>query len=210
MRKFIPILYSTPMVQAIDYDSKIMTRRTKGLDSINESPNDWILDGVQIMGQYIFHNKKTHEEFWIKSPYGDPGDVLWVRETYCGGVDGVYFYKAVQYSSDTPIKFRWIGSIHMPKSACRLFTEVVSIRLERLQNISEADAIAEGIKKTWISDDPNQCMYKNYIQDGRGSLSAVNSFHSLWQSINGPSSWIKNPWVWVIEFEKIDKPQDFI
>jgi hypothetical protein len=104
---------------------------------------------------------------------------------------------------------KWKPSIFMPKKKCRIFLEITDVRVERLQDISEEDAIAEGIKKTWINDDIKQCRFKNYINDGKGSKSPIDSFNSLWVSINGKDSWKANPWVWVYEFKVVEKPKDF-
>jgi hypothetical protein len=101
------------------------------------------------------------------------------------------FYK---YLEDKKVKVKWKPSIFMPKQACRLFLQVKNIRVERLQDISRGDAMAEG------------CPFPN-MQKGPNP---VGWFHDLWHKINGPTSWVKNPWVWVIEFEKIEKPENFI
>lgn len=99
----------------------------------------------------------------------------------------------------------------MPKSACRLWLEVESIAVERLQDISEEDAKAEGVYfYGW--DDEDQDDYKNYSYDDVygddwGVLTAKESFKTLWEKINGPFSWGRNPWVWVIKFKKTTKPE---
>lgn len=158
-----------------------------------------------------------------KCPYGKPGDVLWVRETWtiddrgANGDDPGYYYKA-----DIPTdawKGFWKPSIFMPKEACRIFLEVVSVRVERLQDISEQDAIAEGIQfhfeelfqeNRYRDYDPKlQREYGDPNHDYPTWREAVSSFKSLWQSINGRESWDANPWIWVIEFKRIKKPEDF-
>lgn len=238
--KFYPILFSSPMVQAIQKDAKTKTRRTKGLEEVNTNPNDWKFEFADFSLKKPFRftklsslNEKSLAEnsFYqaeAKCPFGKVGDILWVRETTCwimldhahdlleGAKDRTQFvYKAnihydwMEYAREK-YGYKWKPSIYMQKEACRLFLQIKSITVERLNDISESDAIAEGVKMTWISDNPKLCMFKNYIQDGRGSLSAKDSFHSLWLSINGPTSWVKNPWVWVIEFKKIEKPENFI
>ena len=179
------------MVQAILDGRKTQTRRV-----IKPQP----LDVVTYADQRVWYPEV------IKCPY-EVGDVLWVRETFTNSEE----YPFIFYKADADdVSIKWKPSIFMPKKACRLFLQVKSIRVEGLQEISRGDAIAEGIKMTWISDNPNECKFKNYIQDDRGSLSAQSSFHSLWLSINGPTSWVSNPWVWVVEFEKIEKPENFI
>ena len=98
---------------------------------------------------------------------------------------------------------RWRPSIHMPRWASRLTLEIVGVRVERLNEISEEDAIAEGIER-------DAAEFKNYnVKDvafpwigGVGAASA--SYSSLWESINGPGSWEANPWVWVLEFKPVE------
>jgi len=137
-------------------------------------------------------------------PYGEPGDTLWVRETFShNGLSsmngGQLFYKAnEQYGKYTGII--WKPSIHMPRAAARIFLRITDIRIERLNDISEEDAIAEGIA---IEDDGHMCWHYGY-KDFRFIL-PEESFESLWESISGKDSWESNPWVWVISFEKINQ-----
>jgi uncharacterized protein YhfF len=116
-------------------------------------------------------------------PYGQPGDRLWVRETWAkaGEIGDETEYRA---DNDDPTAGKWRPSIHMPRWASRITLEITAVRVERLQEISEADAMAEG-----VSDSAN--------------YSARDHFHRLWLEINGPESWIKNPWVWIIEFKRV-------
>jgi hypothetical protein len=209
--KFYPILFSTEMVQANDEDIKTQSRRTKGLKVINQNPDDYVFERFQKYedGSFraVFFNG---DEFGsVKFPYGKPGDVLWVKETFqivpFKDAASQFLYKA----NPEHQSMKWKLSLFMPKDAARLFLLIKDIRVERLKDISESDAIAEGIKMTWISDNPEECKFKNYINNGRGSLLPVDSFLSLWESINGKASLDLNPWVWVIEFEKINKPENF-
>ena len=188
------------MVKAILDGRKTQTRRV-----IKPQP----LDVVTYADQRVWYPEV------IKFPY-EVGDVLWVRETFVQypviGKNGNEI--ETEYKADeSPVKFRWKPSIFMPKSACRLFLQVKSVRVERLQDITEEDAIAEGIKP---SEDFAGLYFlygstKNYGRITRTDyVDPIKSFHSLWLSINGPTSWVKNPWVWVIEFEKIKKPENFI
>lgn len=94
---------------------------------------------------------------------------------------------------------RWRPSIHMPRWASRITLEITDVRVERLQDISEADAVAEGCKP----------IRPELVLDGlivRLERSAVDEYRQLWQSIHGPESWNANPWVWVIEFKKLEQP----
>lgn len=100
----------------------------------------------------------------------------------------------------------------MPKSACRIFLEITDIKVERLQDISEEDAMREGVYgSTYIG-----CGYADYLKSSeplnatQTVFSAYDSFQSLWQKINGPESWEANLFVWVISFKKINKPENFI
>jgi len=94
----------------------------------------------------------------------------------------------------------------MCKSDARIWLEVTNIMVERLKDITKEDAIAEGIKRL-----PDLHWWKNYLNNPLpGTSDAVESFKTLWKSINGEESWNKNPWVWVIEFKKGDKPTNLI
>lgn len=129
-------------------------------------------------------------------PYGVVGDRLWVRETW--SVSGKKFrpggrvvYKAdgSEALPDDTGKKRWIPSIFMPRDACRLLLEIIEIRVERLQDIDDNDAEQEGVSQ--------------YLW-GMG-FSPIEEFKELWVHINGPQSWIDNPWVWVVTFKKIER-----
>lgn len=184
-----PILFSTAMVQAILAGSKTQTRR------IIKTP-------AGVTG-------------FMECPFGGINDILWVRETWCiipHGPDsfGPYLYKSM---GDEPYG-KWKPSIHMPKSACRLYLQITDIRVERLNDISEEDARAEGILS--YNDSALGMRYKDYMADASGygdpdhdyptTGDPIASFGTLWGSINGPDSWRANPFVWVISFKKIDKP----
>jgi len=163
-----PILFSGPMVRAILEGRKTQTRRI-----VKPQP-------LRDRGVMAF-NDGEHPQ--MRCPYGKPGDRLWVRETWCPDVEPYTFrYKA---DGDEPLE-RWRPSIHIPRWASRITLEVVSVRVERLQNISEDDALAEGI---------------TLVERG---TSPVDQFNKLWESINGPGSWEANPWVWVVEFKRIE------
>ena len=108
----------------------------------------------------------------------------------------------------------WMGktrvSIHMPRAASRITLEIVSVRVERLQDISEEDAIAEGVycENVIVSSyyghhEVGEYLYFFHGGPDEGFESAVDAYAALWDSINGEGSWEKNPWVWVIEFRRI-------
>lgn len=238
--KFIPILFSTPMVQGVLDDSKDRTRRTKGLELINDSPNEFIwLNGYHQDDiprparkyddrfYYAFTGKRSNMVTTVvHCPYGKRGDILWVRENYCPTGSNEYLHnetnKPFFYAADIIEKdfaysvmkdygWKMKPSIHMPKEACRLFLRVKSVHPERLHQISDDDCLKEGII------DYNDGTYKNYFtkkglreQDGVECLLPRASFQSLWCSINGLKSWENNPWVWVVEFERIERPSNFL
>ena len=187
-----PIIFNTPMVQAILDGRKTQTRRV-----IKPQPNSKAeYKGTEI-GKHVF---ETDIDMWhIKSPY-QPGQVLWVRETWSMIDDMPYDnyvyrtdYGTTEDDSFPPSMFKWKPSIHMPREAARIFLRVKTVRVERLQYITEEDAIAEGMSKTLV--------------DGVVFISAKGNFHVFWDSLNIKRGygWESNPWVWVYEFEKFNK-----
>lgn len=213
--KFIPILFSTPMVQAVLDGRKTQTRRVikkqPDLKRHRQIKRAVILDGKS-RETWIYDDGVSLRQDSVKCPYGQPGDVLWVRETFVSynvpvkhpKVDEIeYEYKA----DETPVKFRWKPGIHMPKAACRIFLKVKSVRVERLQDISETDAIDEGIERE--PGLPFVVRWKDYLNTDEELEFPESSFSTLWKSINGSESWDANPWVWVIEFERIERPSGF-
>ena len=105
----------------------------------------------------------------------------------------------------------------MPKAACRIFLKITEIRVERLQDIGEEDAKKEGIF-SWVDERmkskpvryTSYCDFDNPKDPALYTSCPINSFETLWQSINGKDSWAVNPWVWVIVFERTEKPTDFL
>lgn len=219
--KEIPILYSPPMVQAVMNDRKTKTRRKTGLDKINENPDDWEIISLSSKNQYnqliaTFKNRKLNKVENIKSPYGKPGDLLWVREKHRSLFNcQTEAFERYDYYADMPEDFHvqmkkkypkrnWKPSIHMPKAAARIWLRVTDIRIERLQDISEEDAISEGIKSRY-SEIFNEERYHDYLNEESEWRFPESSFQSLWTKINGPESWDLNPWVWVVSFEVMSK-----
>ena len=195
-----PILFSTDMVKAILEGRKTQTRRT-----VKPQPADIDEMGLGISGDKAAIQCNELQKV-IKCPYGKKGDLLWVRETFTilepehcmGGMDSRFVFKAnTDMDSDEARKeyiergypYQWRPSIHMPKAAARIWLQVEDITVERVQNISGEDAIAEGIKPTpHLSKLPMQ--YK-----------AIVDFGKLWRTINGKESWNANPFVWVVKFK---------
>lgn len=194
-----PILFSGPMVRAILEGRKTQTRRVvKGR---------WLplVEAVmRVNGRWVW----TTMDYDLTTPYGEPGDRLWVRETWAafdldwswpgrprdlsGGPWPNIVYRADDGLDEHGWK-RWRPSIHMPRWACRITLEVTDVRVERLKDITEDDAMAEGwIKRPDLSKDPE--VHADACRDW---------FVDLWDSINAKRGygWETNPWVWRIEFQ---------
>lgn len=196
-----PILFSGPMVRAILEGRKTQTRRVVRV----RKPTDHLV----LAGPYAAS----------LCPYGQPGDRLWVRETWAWpGEEEVLYRASHQHIQDkwrtdpNYPQFVWRPSIFMRRSQSRITLEVTSIRVERLQDISEGDAKAEGVRP---SEAPFTYGWENYgDQERRGEqvsyhATARESFESLWDSINGDrANWESNPWVWVVSFSVVSPMSD--
>lgn len=187
-----PILFSGPMVRAILSGAQTQMRRAL-------KPQPYFDNRGLLWWEWSRSAGSAGQpsDEWLKHcPYGAPGDVLWVRETWAPSDLAPVLYRA-----DGPVRNgRWRPSIHMPRWASRLSLRIKSVRVERLQEISDVDAISEGIAH-------------NVLRDGGYSLPDTSHYHasdprasfcSLWESINGAGSWDANPWVWVIELERTE------
>ncbi|MEO9257938.1 MAG: hypothetical protein ABI207_06125 [Crocinitomicaceae bacterium] len=215
--KYRPILFQTEMVQGVLEGRKNQTRRLKGLEEINATPEQYRYQEVseELPNIHYFERRDesgmlTDEYFDIPVPY-QVGDVLWVRETFRLELSAkgnpplsTCIYKA-DYK-DVPYKYKWKPSIFMKKMHARIFLEVVNVRAERLREISENDAINEGVK---YKETRVKKYFWDYI-DKRWILNnARHSFMSLWIKINGYENLKLNPFVWIIEFKRIEKPENF-
>ena len=206
-----PILFSAPMVRALLDGTKTQTRRVvKQQPDWFEPGADWQYgNGHSGLGWYV-NNSDYPEEgaSFYHCPYGQVGDQLWVRETwYCDDfrvlrgpylkpddldvVDaretGTLSYAADgrnPYEADQPT---WKPSIHMPRWASRITLEITGVRVERLQDTTRGDCMAEG------------CPFPNIAKE----TNPKGWYRDLWASINDADSWEKNPWVWVIEFKRM-------
>ena len=203
------------MVQAILAGRKTQTRRVvKGLESLK---NPYFQSLVQhATGSITFSSLESNEAIEPKNPYGKVGDVLWVREThlvchddkFLEGMDSRVVFKASVHNDwymalreENP-HYKWMPSIYMNKVFARIWLRIKDVRVERLKSITNQDAMREGIESI-----DHGAHWKNYMKDEISSyVFPRHSFESLWQSINGLESWNANPWVWVIEFERIEKP----
>lgn len=223
-----PILFSAPMVRAILDGRKTVTRRpVRGFQiptedtSIPEGKRHrWSATaqrdpryGFCVFGATEAECAKELEEF-APSPYGRRGERLWVREAWAADaqVDAVaprdlsqgepIFYPAdgaVRQTGCSMItRGRGRPSIHMPRWACRILLEITDVRVERLQDITYEEAVAEGVHRDracrmWTASDEGGACHKYPIP----------AFRDLWARINGADSWNANPWVWVVEFKRV-------
>ena len=189
-----PILFNTEMARAILDGRKTCTRRlVKFLPGENPQWTGYIKDGLML------YNGKN--ELCIRKPPYHRADILFVRETWCSAYDGEKFFYLADKLTDREERLllnyddvKWHPSIHMPKGAARIWLKVIDVRIERLQDITEAGAINEGC----IDD----------IEYAKGK-SARNHFVDMWNNtIKKPDidiyGWSANPWVWVIEFERCE------
>lgn len=202
-----PILFSAPMVRALLAGTKSQTRRLvkpqpfpNGFISTNGellTINDHLPPNAMLLrvGKGINCYATSNYEGWESAcPYGFVGDLLWVRETWTQHTGSMGESLDTYYAADdADIRLGpWRPSIHMPRSASRLTLRITDVRAQRLQEISEEDATAEGATPTWNDGRPIQ-------HDGSGAV-CRERFSELWQSINGPGSWDANPWVWCVSF----------
>lgn len=200
-----PILFSSPMVRAILAGTKTQTRRV--VKPVGDDDSFVLQDYGDGWWPYRSDDgespMKGDNEIPHACPYGHPGDRLWVRETWrvCGGREYEYqqdrsqvMYRATHQEDGFPLTWEsyvWRPSIFMPRWASRITLEVTGVRVERLQDISIADAMAEGVVETNANlRGLEPCMEWRY------------AYEDLWRQINGPDSWDANPWVWVIEFRR--------
>ena len=230
-----PILFSAPMVRAILEGRKTVTRRAMKCQpdadaSITvESYNVAVTNrrGYQEAGPEIFGAWWRDGESGCKCPYGQPGDRLWVRETFIDlrgtGVehrpdpDGPlqrYAYAADcrpgshsdEARKDFGLKYK--PSIHMPRAACRILLEITDVRVERLQDGEgetsfESRYVAEGINRIHQGDG-DYAFHPFKSEPGPGSWTdPFDAWRELWVGINGAKSWNANPWVWVVEFKRV-------
>ena len=218
-----PILFSMEMVQAILDERKTQTRRV-----IKPQPEYELNRGDR------FYTTEGIPMYEFTCPYGKPGDLLYVRETWARGCkeadpychcdtdelqkeNHYYVYKADTPDAKYPLDWddalaedwvkdadfvpRWKPSIHMPKSASRIWLRVKDVRVERVQDITESDAKNEGVRVDKLS--PPQIIFNTTHAKFRYRY----AFQDLWDSINKKRGfgWESNPWVWVVSFEVISK-----
>lgn len=207
-----PIIFSTEMVKAILDGRKTQTRRVINPQPKEGARGSWY---TIVKGHHYFITNEPFENQdgsilhpWDRRQFIDrcskyrPGDILWVRETWNGDWCDHYTYKAdggsavaAGYAKEP----RWYPSIHMPREAARIFLRVTGVRVERVQDISEKDAIADGCVGVTGYDAYGEPIY--WIEE------PGEQYANLWNTINEKRGygWNTNPWVWVYEFERISK-----
>lgn len=188
--KELPILFRTEMVQAILSGNKCQTRRIIKPQPVIDDESGYVYFNKH---KYLFDIHNWKDECLIACKY-QINNLLWVKETYqhteCLNINPQdenygYVYKADGQPWDTYEGWKWKPSIFMPKSAARIWLQVESVRVERLQDISAKDSVLEGCCNP-------------------GSSTPKLAYEMLWESINGSGSWEKNPYVWVITFKRIN------
>lgn len=215
-----PIIFSAPMVRAILEGRKTQTRRVV-------KPQPFVCEPDANGNVYACWSDKpwprvkpTMDELLLdmrhRCPYGAPGDVLWVREAWCwfpsnapdGMGENVYYRANPNNQSNGATEtmarngVRWRSPIHMPRWASRLSLRVTDVRVQRLQEISEEDAKAEGVQPIDIA----AMLHGEPV--GGGAISARQCFEVVWDTINGKRApWASNPWVWAVSFERIGDPK---
>ena len=220
-----PILFNGEMVRAILEGRKTQTRRVwRPQPNVPYRRAEVVPDSGKDGWALRWYGEGGHAYRWdADCPYGTPGDRLWVRETH-GYPDAhtkgqselwAEVYKAIWYRADDkygsamhhgPLRslhwnHHWRPSIHMPRWASRISLKVTGVRVERVQDITEDDAMAEGVNGGCLNcGEPDPCGCNAPMPDH------ADSFAGLWNKINESRGfgWLENPWVWVVEFERED------
>lgn len=210
-----PILFNTAMVQAILAGRKTQTRRAvKPQPSAKHNWHGWIIESTCRKDEgkacwAIGESPLLTNPHRVKPPFGKVGDRLWVREThsFVPDSDEPAGCSAVLYVADGKKYGKARPSIHMPRWACRIILEITNVRVERLHDISDADAMAEGIQGFYSTgeEEPDRFGIKaEYCGFGTAGSwkfceTPVKAFQQLWYSTG--VQWNANPWVWVVEFK---------
>ena len=203
-----PILFSAPMVRAILSGEKTQTRRVVKPQPKRTGDGVLMWDASHRGMRFGSVGMDVPPNLVAHCPYGAPGDRLWVRETFgIDDEDGSVLYFAdpgtaqdAEHARACDDRYpRRRPSIHMPRWASRILLEIASVRVERLQDISEDDAQAEGIEYSERFEG-----YCIGLAEHFNSHDPRQSYFSLWEAINGAGSVAANPWVWVVEFRRVE------
>lgn len=199
-----PILFSAPMVRALMAGTKTQTRRPL-------RDGTWLDPKEGVIRMCSVGNGVTGFQS-VACPYGVPGDQLWVRESFIHEPADYVWEASVSipcrpastvYRADCKGDSRgagWTSPMFMPRSLSRITLELTDVRVERLQDISEADALAEGVTPKWEPGCSGRLM------EAIGGFSfrpAASAYADLWEQINGAGSWDANPWVWALSFKRV-------
>lgn len=205
-----PILFSTEMVRALLEGRKTVTRRVVKPQPVLDG-HLWKLGGAAWSDSVLSVPVMLGHSLYNRAPY-QPGDVLYVRETWAKNPFGEGYIYPTEVAGAGQ---KWRPSIHMPREAARIFLRVTGVRVERLQAITEEDAKAEGAEKMYPYTDP-ETGKTAFLLHENGTYRA--GFSQIWDSTipKRPSMferylyyWEYNPWVWVIEFERVEKPAKY-
>ena len=200
-----PILFNTEMVRAILEGRKSCTRRIVKPQQLigllkdkckNGAPEKFLKEKKLMFKPYCDMTDIELINTAYKAPY-QRGDILYVRETWKNATNGYYYYENWQRDDIADVT-KWKPSIHMPKEAARIWLKVTDVRVERLQDIDGKWCVKEGIE-----EEPLKHVGEDFVK---------GMFHDLWDSTIKKSDldrygWDANPWVWVIEFERCEKPK---
>ena len=194
-----PILFNYEMVRAIKEGRKTVTRRIVS-QSVWEN---FVFEGGKVIN-YLDKKRNILESPLYKAPY-QPGDILYVREKWCENPNYKEFYYAAKRAPgvSAPYGLRWRPSIHMPKEAARIWLKVADVKVERLHTMTLDDYFAEGVTvRPEAFNDPENAFLqaqKEFVAIWDGTIKQAN------REIYG---WDANPWAWVIEFERCEKPTE--
>lgn len=206
------LLFSAEMIQAHNAGKKTCTRRTRNLDGVNIYPDDFDFMGFTSdeAGNMIanFNHRTIKEEVKIKCPYGWGGDLIYMKETFQyinlkNNRDGIFYFADCKGKENFQ-NVKWRSALYMPKVDARNWMKIVSIKMQRLQNITEDEARREGSTQGFLFQRKVKGKFEFKLNvDENGSYYA--GFKYIWFTVNNPESWNSNPWAWVIEYEIIKK-----
>ncbi|EMH8472969.1 hypothetical protein [Klebsiella quasipneumoniae] len=202
------MIFNAEMVRALLDGRKTQTRRPVKFP-VHDKNLGCELAGNELAGELSAGN-------YLNSAFGKPGDRIWVRETW-NKYGGLLTYRADHdwiddMRKETVCTAKWVPSIHMPRWASRILLEITDVRVERLNAISPEDAESEGLERTnftGFGDEPGLPSYPEpdvYFDPLKKQWKEYppEAFAGLWESIYGEGSWLANPWVWVIEFKRVE------
>jgi hypothetical protein len=219
-----PILFSAPMVRAILEGKKMQTRR-----GIKDAPKNCAVHDIEDRGNGVWHwegdrptkfGGEVQMNDWafdMKCPYGTAGDRLWVKETHahCDQRKETWFasdhgpmFRPRVFTSGflghgiNPPMMNWTPSIFMPRKLSRITLEVTAVRVERLNEISHADCLAEGVESYEFLARMEEI--DSIAPPGSVKPTVFTEYRRIWEAINGAGSWEANPWVWVVTFRRIN------